>query len=242
MVGRIREIVFDDGVDVDGIADIAASVDYVDGKFDPKIETFEDGIWLDNTSGLPTLSPWRAGVIAWDTDNKCMAVSSSYDGTWLQVGEETQDDGVNKTGGPLANGTVVYIDGAQGNRPKLWKANAANITYAQRTIGLVTADAGIANNAEGPYTTSGVVRNLNTSAFTDGDLLWLSTTDGQYTKTKPANNYRHIMIGIVVKAHITQGEIYINIRDLTDQIAFMGYHTLDPHGWTEYDNTYMTRS
>lgn len=33
MVGRIREIVFEDGVDVDGIATLAASEDYVDDKF-----------------------------------------------------------------------------------------------------------------------------------------------------------------------------------------------------------------
>jgi hypothetical protein len=33
MVGRIREILFDEGVDVDGVATLAASQDYVDDKF-----------------------------------------------------------------------------------------------------------------------------------------------------------------------------------------------------------------
>jgi len=40
MVGRIREIVFEDGVDVDGIATLAASEDYVDDKF----TTYESGM------------------------------------------------------------------------------------------------------------------------------------------------------------------------------------------------------
>lgn len=42
MVGRIREIVFEDGVDVDGIATLAASEDYVDDKF-----TTQGGLIID---------------------------------------------------------------------------------------------------------------------------------------------------------------------------------------------------
>ncbi len=241
-IGRIREITFDDGAVVSG--DIVESADksYVDAKFDPHITAYSEGIWLDNTSGLPTLSPWRAGVIVWDDQNKCMAVSTAYEGSWLQIGEETQDDGYNDTGATLTNGTVVYIDGAQGNRPKLWKATASDLDAAQKTIGLVTASSGISDNAMGPYTTSGVVRDLNTNAYAEGTILWLSTTSGEYTSTIPTNQYRHIMIGIVIKQHNTQGEIYVNIRDLTDEFALAGYYITDPHGWTENDNTYMTRS
>ncbi len=241
-VGRIREITFDDGAVVSGDVTTSADTSYVDGKFDPKITAFEEGIWLDITSGLPTLSPWRAGVIAWDDVNKCMAVSTSYDGGWIQVGEETQDDGYNGTGGSLANGTVVYLDSSSGNRPKLYKAIASDLDTAQRPIGLVTASAGIADTQLGPYTTSGVVRKLNTNSLTEGTILWLSTTSGEYTSTKPGNQYRQVMIGIVVKQHATEGEIYVNVRDLTDPLALAGYYITDPHGFTLSDNTYMTRS
>jgi hypothetical protein len=241
MVGRIREIVFEDGVDVDGVATLAASEAYVDAKFDP-ITVNAKGIYLDNTSGLPTLSPWRAGVLSWDTEHDCLAVSTIYDGSWLQVGSEEQETVKNKTGSLQANGKVVYIQGATGHTPEFQLASCTDETIAKRTIGLITASAGIANNANGPVCLSGHVHGLNTNSFTVGDVLWLDTTAGSYTATRPSYQYEHIMIGIVLEKSPTDGVIYVEVRDLTDQIAKAGYHIVDPHGFTEYDNTYMTRS
>jgi hypothetical protein len=233
-IGRIREITFDDGAIVDGddvtLADLLNPAEIGSG-----------GIHLDNTSGLPTLSPWRSGVVAWDTVNLCMAVSSSIDGNWVQVGQESTDIAINKTGSSLANGTVVYYDGSSANRPKAAKAYCTNDDIAFKTIGLVSQVAGIANNAEGQVTIAGVVRGLNTNSFTEGDILWLDTVAGQYTSTRPSVQYNQIMIGVVTKKDATLGEIYVSVKNLTDQIQKLGFHAVDPHGWTEYDNTYMTR-
>jgi hypothetical protein len=241
MVGRIREIVFEDGIDVDGTVTEAASKDYVDGLFDP-ITANEKGIYLDNTSGLPALSPWRAGVLAWDTEHDCLAVSTIYEDSWLQVGSEEQETVRNKTGSDLLNGQVVYIDGATGHIPNVKLATCTDETIAKRTIGVVTSESNIANNDTGPICLSGHVHGINTNSFTVGDVLWLDTVAGGFTATRPSYQYEHIMIGIVLEKSPTDGVIYVEVRDLTDQIAKMGFHTVDPHGFTEYDNTYMTRS
>ena len=42
---------------------------------------------------------------------------------------------------------------------------------AQRTFGMATEN--IANNGFGAITTEGLVRDVNTAAFTEGDMLWL---------------------------------------------------------------------
>lgn len=239
MTGRIREILFDDGVNASGTVIEAASQAYVDAKFDP-VEPSSKGIWLDNTSGLPTLSPWRAGVLAWDTEHDCLAVSTIFDGSWVQVAQESQDNFYNDTGAQLTNGTVVYIDGAHGHRPEIKKASCTDESVAKKTIGLVTAN--IDDKNEGPVCLSGQLHGINTNSYNVGDVLWLNTTAGTFTNTLPSYQYEHIMIGIVLEKSPTDGVIYVSVKDLTDQVAKMGFHIVDPHGFTEYDNTYMTRS
>lgn len=241
MTGRIREIIFDEGVDATGTVIEVATQAYVDAKFDP-LTSNSKGIYLNNTSGLPTLSPWRSGVLAWDKDENCLAVSTAYDGSWLQVGSEEQESVRNKTGALQANGKVVYIQGATGHIPEFQLATCADEAIAKRTIGIITATAGIGINDVGPICLSGHVHGLNTNSFTVGDILWLDTTAGSYTATRPSYQYEQIMVGIVLEKSPTDGVIYVEVRDLTDQIAKAGFHIVDPHGFTEYDNTYMTRS
>jgi len=74
------------------------------------------------------------------------------------------------------------------------------------------------NNQEGFVTTSGLVRNLNTTGslqgetWADGDLLYLSpTVEGRITNVKPVAPDHLIIIGYVVHAHITQGTIFVKV-------------------------------
>jgi hypothetical protein len=241
MTGRIREIVFDEGVDASGTVIEAASVDYVDGKFDPKLETFEDGIWLDNTSGLPTLDPWRAGVIAYDTVTGSAAISTTFTDKWLKVGRESHALAINTAVTTIDNGKAVYLSTASSSLPVATLANCTDDSIGWKSIGICSVSAGITTGNSGLITTSGLVTGLNTNAFTEGDLLYLDTASGSLTKTLPSYLYRHILVGIVVVKSATVGQIYVSVKDLTDEFAKAGYHVVDPHGWTEYDNTYMTR-
>lgn len=154
----------------------------------------------------------QVGRLKWnDTDGTADLVLKGGN-VVLQVGQEQHIRVLNKTGSTLTEGTVVYITGAQGNRLTVVKAQASGETSSARTIGMLTED--IANNAEGFVTVSGLVRNINTSAYTEGAALWLSPTiAGGFTTTKPTAPNHGVLIGYCVKQHLTQGQIYVHVQN-----------------------------
>ena len=86
------------------------------------------------------------------------------------------------------------------------------------TIGLVTET--ILDNEEGFVTISGLVRNINTTGsiqgetWLDGDILYLSpVSPGNITKIKPIAPQHLVVIGYVVRAHATQGQIFVKVNN-----------------------------
>jgi hypothetical protein len=127
----------------------------------------------------------------------------------------------NATGSTLSKGKVVYLSGATGNRPNAVLAAANTKVAAINSIGIVTAD--IPNNSDGFVAVNGTLHNLNLSSFSAGDLLWLSTTAGNYVaNTPPAEPNYSVFIGYVVRAHPTEGRMVIAIQN--------GYELTDLHG------------
>jgi hypothetical protein len=118
----------------------------------------------------------------------------------------------NNSGATITKGTVVYINGGQGNLPTITKAQANTEVASNQTIGLVRAD--ITNNNNGFVTVAGTLNDLSTNGFTVGATLYLSpSVAGAYTSTKPTSPDHIVYIGIVVRAHPTQGVIEVNIQN-----------------------------
>lgn len=118
----------------------------------------------------------------------------------------------NNSGATITKGTVVYINGGQGNLPTITKAQANTEVASNQTIGLVRAD--ITNMNNGYVTVAGTLIDLDTNGFTDGTTLYLSpTTAGAYTSTKPTSPDHIVYIGVVVRAHPTQGVIEVKIQN-----------------------------
>lgn len=118
----------------------------------------------------------------------------------------------NATGATLTRGTVVYITGATGQVPTVSKAQAnADATSAQ-TLGLIAAD--LANNTNGNVIVIGRLTGLDTSAFTDGQQLYLSgTVAGAMTATKPSAPTHLVYVAVVEYAHPTQGEVFVKVQN-----------------------------
>jgi hypothetical protein len=118
----------------------------------------------------------------------------------------------NQTGATLTKGTIVYISGASGNKCLVSKALATSDATSAATFGMVTAD--IPNNQNGYVTISGIVSGLDTSAYPDGTMLYLSgTTAGTYTSTKPYAPTHLVYVGVVTYSHATQGAIQTRIQN-----------------------------
>lgn len=118
----------------------------------------------------------------------------------------------NSTGATLTKGTVVYINGGQGNLPTVTKAIASSDSTSAQTYGVVRTD--ITNNNNGYVTVIGNIDNVDTQAYTAGTQLYLSgTTAGAWTSTKPYAPIHLVYVGIVVRSHPTQGVVEIRIQN-----------------------------
>ncbi|MFZ9272088.1 MAG: hypothetical protein ACO24B_01590 [Ilumatobacteraceae bacterium] len=122
----------------------------------------------------------------------------------------------NATGSPLTKGTVVYIDGIQGDKPKVVKADASAEATSSKVIGLVYET--IPHMEEGLVIEAGELigydgSNLDTDDFTEGDLLWLSTTAGEITNVRPTQPDHSVFIGYCVRPHPNAGHILVNIQN-----------------------------
>ncbi len=113
----------------------------------------------------------------------------------------------NESGATLLKGKVVSITGVSGSETLVDLADSDNAT-ARPAFGLVYADAN--NNAACEVVTLGNLTGLNTSAFTEGDTLYVSTSAGELTATPPSGEAADIQnIGRVIRSHASAGIIKV---------------------------------
>ncbi len=118
--------------------------------------------------------------------------------------------GTNKTGVSIPKGSAVYISGAQGSKATLALALADPNVTTSSAIG-ITQNA-IANNASGDVVMLGEISNIDTSAFSNGNKVYLSATiPGGLTIIPPTSPNNVVFIGTVTNSHATQGKIIVNV-------------------------------
>jgi len=198
---------------IDGVPYTGATSDVDLGEFGIQLGNLE----FDNT---PTNIPTTAGSMYYNDSDGTLDLILKGGNVKLQIGQESVVRVVNKTSTNIslleANYQAVRVTGAQGQRLKVDLAQATTDQLSAETIGLVTET--IANNQEGFITTSGLVRNINTTGslqgetWADGDVLYLSpTVAGRITKVKPIAPNHLVIIGYVIHAHATQGTIFVKV-------------------------------
>jgi len=120
--------------------------------------------------------------------------------------------GVNKTGATIPKGAVVYVSGGQGAFPIISLAQANSEATSARTIGITTA--AIANNAQGNVVVAGLATKLDTSAYPEGQTLYLSpTTPGGYVTSLPTQPYHGVVIGYVTRSNNSNGAIEVHVQN-----------------------------
>lgn len=118
----------------------------------------------------------------------------------------------NETGSTLTKGTVVYINGASGNKALVSRALASADATSAQTFGVVQAD--IPTNNNGYVVVKGDLIGLDTSAYVDGTQLYLSgSVAGTYTSTKPVAPIHMVYVAVVTRQHATQGQIEVSIQN-----------------------------
>ena len=151
------------------------------------------------------------GSLSWNDTDGCLDIVMKGGNVVLQVGQESVQRMVNKSGVNVTDGQAVYVFGAQGNRVSFKLANANSEATSKATLGIVTEP--IANNGEGFVTTEGLVRGLNTSAWLEGDVIYLNSVDGGLTNVQQVYPNHNVTIGYVVRSHAVNGSIYVKVNN-----------------------------
>lgn len=158
---------------------------------------------------VPTTAPiHQEGRLFYDTDNLTLTLYNDEADISLQVGQEEYLRVRNNTTGIITNGSVVRINGSQGNHPTISLASADSEQHAQ-AVGLATHDIG--SNNFGYITTYGLVNGLNTTGFSAGDEIALSPVSGEFTSgTITSPNYK-VSVGHIITSHQNQGKILVQV-------------------------------
>jgi hypothetical protein len=145
---------------------------------------------------------WKSGRVYWNNTDGALSVYNAEADISLQVGQENWVRVRNATGVLITNGTAVRLIGSHGDTPKVVLAQSiqvsGSVTRDNQLLGIATHDIEI--NSFGYITTQGLVKGLNTSAFVDGDRLYVSSSAGMLTKIPPVAPYEIIPAAVVVKA------------------------------------------
>jgi len=119
----------------------------------------------------------------------------------------------NNAGVTLVNGDVVYLNnsGTNSDAPSVRKAINKGDSTSANTFGFVTGT--IAVNDTGYIILSGKIEKLNTSAFSNGDVIYLDSIAGKYTTSKPSAPYHLVYLGAVVKSNNGNGSIFVKVQN-----------------------------
>ena len=95
------------------------------------------------------------------------------------------------------SGNVIEVIGADND-----------VTGSMPSIGILSEE--IADEAEGQCVMVGSVTGINTSSFTAGEELYIGSTPGVLTNTKPTSTSNQIQkIAVVIKSHASNGQIEV---------------------------------
>jgi hypothetical protein len=165
--------------------------------------------YIDFDTTPPAIPPaHQVGRVSWDVPDNCLEIDLEY-GVVQQVGQETYARVSNETGITIPNGTVVGFAGATDDTLKVAPYLADGSQPTLYILGVMTHD--LPDTGQKGYCTVwGFVRDVNTSSFTQGDVLYASpSVAGGFTNVKPTAPDNVVAVAAVVKVGTTDGVIFV---------------------------------
>jgi len=154
------------------------------------------------------LTPDTEGQIVWNDLAQVPTFVSN--GVTVNLSLELLAQCRNVTGQTIPKGTAVCIVGASAQRISIAPSDRTVPGSACKTIGLTLEE--INNNSFGKVSTFGQIRGFDTTAFNEGDELFVGETPGSLTNVAPTSPARRLSIGYVVTVNANIGQICVSLR------------------------------
>ena len=200
------------------LIELFAGTTYIKGQdvgvYQPAKLIASDMAFVTTDTHTPT-----PGSVSWDSFDATLDIGMEY-GVIQQVGQEIYARVRNETGTTIPNGTVVGFAGASASAVSVTPYLADGTQPSLYILGVMTHD--LPDSGEKGYcTTWGFVRDVNTSAFAAGDILYASpTTAGGLTNVKPTAPNNVIPLAACIVSDATNGVIFV--RPTIQQMQYYG--------------------
>lgn len=159
------------------------------------------------TFGENTGENYKAGKLYYDTTDQALVFfNDQKDLTW-QISREMLVRFYNNSGGTIPDGTVIRSVGSKINGSIAFRADIAGNGSLDSLQGVALTTVETLNGEFGEATLIGQVNNLNTSAFSDNDLLYIGH-NGTLTNVNPEPPLYSTIVARVVYADADSGAIY----------------------------------
>jgi hypothetical protein len=164
---------------------------------------------------LATTDTAGVGQLVWNDTDGTLDLGLKG-GLKNRLGQQLVVRARNTSGSLIAKGSVVKVVGVAGGFIGISLAQADSVANSETAFGIVAED--IADTSNGFVAINGIIYGLNTNAFTEGDILYLSTTSaGAITNVKPASPNYIVVVGYVAKKSATDGHILLHVQNDTRQ-------------------------
>ena len=149
------------------------------------------------------------GSLAWSNTEGALALGLT-DTLHTHLNQDSLYYVINQSGFTIPANTVVMANGTVGNSGSILVSPAiGNGTFpSDYVMGIATHN--IANGDEGYVTAFGKVRGINTSMFSEGDILYLNpAVPGTMMNTAPVAPNNKVTVAIVVTKGVNNGELFV---------------------------------
>jgi hypothetical protein len=189
------------------------------GHLDIHVEHIKDVEYVDFNDEIPP-PPYQEGRVFWDRVNHTFGVYNDIPEITLQVGQESHLRVRNISGAMIPDGSAVYVSGADQGLPTIELAKSDRSS----TLSAVTiATHNIDDTSNGYTTVTGAVNDVDTSAFGEGDTLYVSdSTAGVITNERPKSPSIAHTIGVATDIG-EMGRLVSDSHPSTDQMQVLTY-------------------
>lgn len=168
--------------------------------------------WINQDDGLIPAGGVEGQIIAKVTDaNHDIQWIDNYTGDLRIIAK-------NDSGVTISKGQAVMAVGAVGDRIEIAKAVADGSVSSKYMLGLASQD--ILDSEEGYVQMLGEIRNLNTSAYAIGTILYINPASvGGLTSTKPTAPNLAESVAIVTRSHASTGILFVRMWSQGESIS-----------------------
>lgn len=151
------------------------------------------------------------GRLVWDATNASLELGLPGGNAISVIGQTVHAYVRSAESVTINKGQPVYLYQATGNRASVKLASNGQDPTSATTFGLAAESIG--PNQAGFIVCQGVLDGLNTSAYNEGDILYLGASAGTLTATKPKAPNHMVYIGVVERANAGNGQIYVKVQN-----------------------------